>query len=323
MEDGSWDAPAGTRLLWTEAGIIEIVTDPAVDLVVFAGSGRSGFRPLLAAIAAGKQIALANKEALVMAGALVTSAARRAGITVRPVDSEHSAIWQCLQGELPTAVRSLTLTASGGPFRAWSAERLATARADDALQHPTWQMGAKITIDSATLMNKGLEVIEAHWLFSLPYAQIDVMVHPQSIVHALVTFDDGAMKAQLGTPDMRTPIQYALSWPDRWASCHADTVDLPRLGRLDFETPDVDRFPCLHLARKAGEAGQTFPTVLCAADDVAVAAFLRNDIPFAAIAETVDAVLQCHMPCAEPDVEAIADADGWARHAAASFLARR
>ncbi len=301
-------------------GVIDLVTSPSVDLVVFASAGQSGFRPLLAAIEAGKQIALANKEALVMAGELVMTAAHRHGITIRPVDSEHSAIWQCLQGEARDGVESLTLTASGGPFRTWPASDMAGAMAADALRHPTWSMGDKITIDSATLMNKGLEVIEAHWLFDMPYDHIDVVVHPQSIVHSLVSFADGSFKAQLGTADMRTPIQYALSWPHRWAACDDRRVDLSALGHLDFETPDADRFPCLRLAREAGAAGGTYPTVLCAADDVAVAAYLQGQIGWSVIACTIDTVLQLHQSCGASCLDDIIEADNWARRTATDVL---
>lgn len=319
--DPEWTAPHPARTVRGAEGLVEMVTGPDVDLVVFASSGHAGFRPLLAAIGAGKRVALANKEALVMAGELVLAAAAAAGTTIRPVDSEHSAIWQCLEGERHNTVRSLILTASGGPFREWSVERLRSATVADALRHPTWSMGSKITVDSATLMNKGLELIEAHWLFGVPYDRIDVVVHPQSIVHSMVAFRDGAIKAQLGTADMRTPIQYALSWPDRWETFDGVQLDLAELGTLHFERPDVERFPCLRLARQAGEAGGTYPTALCAADEVAVASVLEGSAPLSSIARTVDAVLQRHSNCVAPTIDDILAADRWARDAAVSALA--
>ena len=247
-------ATAGTG---TE-GLVTVATDPEVDLVLFASSGTAGLEAVLAAIEAGKTVALANKEILVMAGALVTAAARRRGVTILPVDSEHNAIHQCLHGRQSSEVRRLILTASGGPFRDVPAEHLARVTPDAALQHPTWNMGQKITIDSATLMNKGLEVIEARWLFDIPPDRIDVVVHPQSIVHSMVELTDGSIIAQLGVTDMRLPIQYACSYPERWTA-PVPPLDVTRLGRLDFLPPDLERFPCLDLAVRALRDGRALP----------------------------------------------------------------
>jgi 1-deoxy-D-xylulose-5-phosphate reductoisomerase len=300
--------------------LVACATHPDVDLVVVATSGQAGFAPTLAAIAAGKQIALANKEVLVMAGELVTAAARRAGVLLRPIDSEHSAIWQSLQGETVRGtnafpeVERLIITASGGPFRTWPGERLAEVTPAMALKHPNWDMGAKITIDSATLANKGLEVIEAHWLFDMPFDQISVLVHPQSIIHSMVEFHDGVIKAQLGVPDMRAPIQYALTWPERAPSAFP-RIDWRATQRLDFEEPDLARFPCLRLAWEAGRRGGTFPTVLAAADEEAVFGFMREQWGFTAIPRIIEQTLADHESAAtqQPDLEAIEAADAWAR----------
>ena len=253
-------------------GLIELATHPDVDVVLCASSGTAALDAVLAAIEAGKTIALANKEVLVMAGGIVMEAARRKGVAVLPVDSEHNAIHQCLHGREPGAWRRLILTASGGPFRGRSRELLATVTAADALKHPTWQMGPKITIDSATLMNKGLEVIEAHWLFGAPAAQIGVVVHPQSIVHSMVELKDGSIIAQMGITDMRLPIQYAFAYPDRWDS-PVPFLDLTRMGPLEFHEPRWDDFPCLRLAYRALEAERSLPIVLNAANKVAVSSF--------------------------------------------------
>ncbi len=318
----SWEIDGGTTVLRGPDALVELAVERCVDLVIFASSGNAGFRPLLAALDAGKQVALANKEALVMAGELVSQTASRAGITIRPVDSEHSAIWQCLQGEDPANVAKLKLTASGGPFRSWSLEQLRAATAEDALRHPTWNMGAKITIDSATLMNKGLEVIEAHWLFDVPFDNIEVLVHPQSIVHSLVEFRDGSIKAQLGAADMRTPIQYALSWPERWEPAGQPSATLPVIGQLEFALPDEQRFPCLALARNAALAGGTYPTALCAADDVVVQAFLQGTAAWDDIAATVGTVLDRHKHVAHPSLDEILEADVCARRNATDYLAQ-
>jgi 1-deoxy-D-xylulose-5-phosphate reductoisomerase len=271
--------------------LVAAATHPDVDIVLCASSGTAGLEAALAAIDAGKALALANKEVLVMAGALMVDAARRRGVSILPVDSEHNAIHQCLHGRPIRDVRRLILTASGGPFRRLDRAALATVTAADALQHPTWRMGRKITIDSATLMNKGLEVIEAHWLFGVSARAIDVVVHPQSVVHSMVEFCDGSIIAQLGVPDMRLPIQYALSYPERWAA-PAAPLDVARLGTLEFSPPDLDRFPCLRLAYAALERGGVWPVVLNAANEVAVDGFLSGRLAFGSIAFVIERALE-------------------------------
>jgi 1-deoxy-D-xylulose-5-phosphate reductoisomerase len=299
----------------------EMVAAPQVDLAVIATAGKAGLLPTLAAIRAGKQVALANKEALVIAGELVMDAARAAGLEIRPVDSEHSAIWQCLRGEPHSAVKRLLLTASGGAFRDYQPDQLARVTPELALRHPTWQMGPKVTIDSATLMNKGLEIIEAHWLFGVDFDRIDVVLHRESIVHSMVEFVDGSIKAQLGTPDMRLPIHCALAYPRRLANPFP-SLDLAAQGQLTFGPVDLRRYPCLRLARQAGAAGGTFPAVLSAADEEAVALFLGGDLPFTVIPDVVDAVLSAHVGIQHPDLATILSADAWAR-ARAQESARR
>jgi 1-deoxy-D-xylulose-5-phosphate reductoisomerase len=274
---------------------------------------------VLAAIEAGKPIALANKEILVMAGGLVMDAARRRGVVILPVDSEHNAIHQCLHGRQRGELRRLILTASGGPFRGRSAASLEDVTAADALQHPTWQMGPKITIDSATLMNKGLEVIEAHWLFGAAGSQIDVVVHPQSIVHSLVELTDGSMIAQIGTTDMRLPIQYAFSYPDRWTA-PVPFLDLTRCQPLEFIEPAWDDFPCLRLAYRALDAERSLPIVLNAANEVAVASFLEGRLGFTAIAEVIRSAMDAHVPAAIDTLEAIRSVDRWARNYATHLV---
>ncbi len=303
---------AHPNVLTGEAGLVEIATHPDVDLVVVATSGKAGFVPTLAAIEAHKQIAIANKEVLVMAGALVMEAVRKHGVELRPIDSEHSALWQCLRGEDSAEVAKLILTSSGGPFRAYSAEQLHDLKPAAALKHPTWVMGQKITIDSATLMNKGFEIIEAHWLFGKPYDQIDVIVHPQSIIHSMVQYVDGAIKAQLSAPDMRLAIQYALNYPARTAQI-CNPLDLIAAHALTFEAPDTTRFPCLRLAREAGMAGGTYPTVLCAADEEAVDLYLAKRIKFSDIPRLMEQALSAHTGVDNPSFEAILDVDAWAR----------
>ena len=272
------------------AGLLAVATHPDVDLVLCASSGTTALDAVFAAIEAGKTIALANKEVLVMAGGLVMAAARRRGVAILPVDSEHNAIHQCLHGRSADEVHRLILTASGGPFREWPADRLNGVTPADALDHPTWRMGPKITVDSATLMNKGLEVIEARWLFGVPVERIDVVVHPQSVVHSLVELRDGSQIAQLGVTDMRLPIQYAFSYPDRWDSGLA-ALDLAACGRLDFSRPDTGRFPCLALAYRALRGGAALPVALNAANEVAVAAFLDEAVPFTGIPGVIAAAL--------------------------------
>ncbi len=312
------------RVLVGAAGLLALATLPEADIAVIATSGHAAIRPTLAAIEAGKELALANKETIVCAGELVTAAARSRGLTIRPIDSEHSALWQALQGAPGiAAVRRLIITGSGGPFRALPAAELAQVSPQRALQHPPWPtMGGKITIDSATLMNKGLEVIEAHWLFDLPFAQIDVIIHPQSTVHSLVEFVDGAILAQLGLPDMRLPIAYALAYPDRPA-LPFPRLDLTKIGQLAFEEPDRERFPCLKLAYQAGEAGGLMPTILSAADDEAIAAFMRGDLPFTGIAEIIESALDAYAGETTVTLEAIDAADQWARDFARAMIRKR
>ncbi len=285
---------AGTRIFSGDDGLTQLVGEVDADVTVVGTPGMAGARPTMAALARGQDVALANKEILVMAGDLVMQAAAAHGAAVLPTDSEHSAIWQCLRGEDEAAIRRLILAASGGPFRAASDRELATVTPEQALRHPTWSMGAKITIDSATMLNKGLEVIEAHWLFSIPYAKIEVVIHPQSIVHALVEFTDGAVMAQLSHPDMRLPIQHALSYPARLPT-HWGGLDFARAPVLEFAPPDDTRFPCLALARQAAETGGTAPTVLCAADEAAVALFLAGKIGFLDIARLIERALDSHV----------------------------
>ncbi|HEY77679.1 MAG TPA: 1-deoxy-D-xylulose-5-phosphate reductoisomerase [Dehalococcoidia bacterium] len=292
--------------------LAEMASHPDVDVVVIATSGKAGLGPTLAAAKAGKVIALANKESLVMAGEIITGEARLHGARILPVDSEHSAIWQCLEGEMPSVAR-LILTASGGPFRNLTRAQLEKVTAEQALGHPTWQMGKKVTLDSATLMNKGLEVIEAHWLFDTPFENIEVVIHPQSIVHSMVEFVDGSIKAQLGCPDMRLPIQYALSYPERLANRQLPRLDWSRLSQLTFEPPDLDTFPCLRLAVEAGKKGGTCPAVVCAADEAAVLLFLDRRIKFTDIALLVERALEKHQAVAHPTLDDIMAADGWAR----------
>ena len=294
----------------------EIASHPDIDLVVISTSGKAGLGATLAAIRAGKKVALANKEVLVMAGGIVVAEAQKYDAEIVPIDSEHSAIWQCLNGEERRTVSKLILTASGGPFRQSTLAQLAAVTPKDALNHPTWRMGTKVTIDSATLMNKGMEVIEAHWLFDIPYSQIEVVVHPQSIIHSIVEFVDGSAKAQLSLPDMRLPIQYALTHPERWESPFREGIDFGSIVSFDFEPVDLDRFPCLKLAMEAGERGGTYPAVLSAADEVAVELFLAKKIGFPDIAAVVARTLDCHEVISYPSIEDIFAADTWARETA-------
>lgn len=314
--------PVGTQPLATGPnGLIAAATHPDVDIVVVATSGHVAIEPAIRAIEAGKVIALANKETLVCAGSIIMPLAQARGVEIRTVDSEHSAIWQALGAAPHSQVRRLILTASGGPFRHASVADLSLVTADQAMQHPTWSMGGKITIDSATLMNKGLEIIEAHWLFAMPFDRIDVLIHPESIVHSLVEFIDGSQIAQLGMPDMKLPIQYALTYPDR-AAAPGTRLDLAEVGRLHFSRPDEDRFPALRLAREAGLRGGTFPTVLSAADEVAVSAFTAGAIRFTDIPGVIEATLAGHEPEREVTLEAISAADVWARRAATTAVER-
>ena len=300
-------------------GLLKLATMPAADIVLIAIVGTAGLQPALAAIRAGKDIAVASKEILVMAGEIVMSEARKYGVRVLAVDSEHSAIFQCLDGKPPSSVRKLWLTASGGPFRNksdWPKERFAEITVERALKHPSWVMGRKITIDSATLFNKGLEMIEARWLFDIEMARVGVVVHPQSIVHSMVEFVDGSLIAQLSTPDMCLPIQYALTYPARAASDRVQT-NFPRIGSLTFEEPDVERFPAIELARRAGEVGGTLPAVLNAANEVAVEAFVNRKINFPQITELVRRTMDAHQVVPHATLEQILEADAWARREAA------
>ncbi len=297
----------------------EIASHPDVDVVVVATSGKAGLAPTLAAIRAGKRVALANKEVLVMAGAMVMGEARNHKVEITPVDSEHSAIWQCLRGERRNEVARLILTASGGPFLRHSPSQLSEITPEQALRHPTWKMGRRVTIDSATLMNKGMEIIEARWLFGLPPLRIDVVIHPESIVHSMVEFTDGSIKAQLSQPDMRLPIQYAITYPRRLSSPHLPRMDFGRPASLNFEPPDVAKFPCLRIAREAAEREGTYPAVLCAADEVAVDLFLSHRIGFLDIARLVEATLERHQTVRQPSLDEILAADAWAREYAAKW----
>jgi 1-deoxy-D-xylulose-5-phosphate reductoisomerase len=299
----------------------DMASQTDVDIVVMAVSGSAGMAATLAAVKASKNIALANKESLVAAGGIITAMAKKSWAKILPVDSEHSAIWQCLAGEKQMP-RRIILTASGGPFRTYTKEQLKNITPEQALAHPSWRMGRKVTVDSATLMNKGLEIMEAHWLFNVPVEDVTVLVHPQSIVHSMVEFVDGAVKAQLGMPDMRLPIQYALSYPDRLENTTLPHINWKDFSDLKFEKPDEDKFPCLRLAVEAGKAGGTCPAVLCAADEVAVDLFLKQRIGFTDIPRLVEETLGKHHNNTHPDIEDIKAADSWARESAL-WLAER
>jgi 1-deoxy-D-xylulose-5-phosphate reductoisomerase len=309
---------ASTQVYCGNEGLLKLATLPSADIVLIAIVGTAGLQPALAAIRAGKDIAVASKEILVMAGEIVMNEARKHGVRVLAVDSEHSAIFQCLDGKPTASVRKLLLTASGGPFRSktdWPKEKFSEITVERALKHPSWVMGRKITIDSATLFNKGLEMIEARWLFDIEMARVGVVVHPQSIVHSMVEFVDGSLIAQLSTPDMCLPIQYALTYPDRSASERVQT-NFPKIGTLTFEEPDVERFPAVELARRAGDIGGTLPAVLNAANEVAVEAFVNRKINFPQITETVRRTMDAHKVVEHPTLEKILEADAWARPAA-------
>lgn len=308
----------GCQVFSGEEGLVRLATLPEADIVLVAIVGTTGLRPALAAIRAGKDLALASKEILVMAGEIVMREARAHGVRVLAVDSEHSAIFQCLDGKPISSVRKLWLTASGGPFRdarQWPKWRFREITLQDALQHPSWVMGRKITIDSATLFNKGLEMIEARWLFDIPIDRVEVLIHPQSVVHSMVEFVDGSWLAQLSTPDMCLPIQYALTYPERVPNARVQT-DFVKLGTLSFEAPDTERFPALELARRAGRVGGTLPAVLNAANEVAVAAFAEGRLPFAEIPERVRRTMDAHRVIDHPSLEQILEADAWARRVA-------
>jgi 1-deoxy-D-xylulose-5-phosphate reductoisomerase len=293
----------------------EVVRNPDVDIVMAANAGAAGLGPIMAAIGDGKRVALANKEPLVMAGEIVMAEARRHGAEILPVDSEPSAIWQCMRGE-EMEVSRVVITASGGPFRQRPREQLASVTPEEAMRHPTWRMGKKITVDSATLMNKGFEVIEAHWLFDLPWEKIDVVVHPQSVIHAMVEFADGSVKAQMSYPDMRLPIQYALFYPKRTSNGTLPRFDPVETGALTFEALEADRYPCFRLALEAGRKGGTYPAVLSAADEVAVELFLAGVIGFTGIPDLVENILLKHKPISSPGLDDVLAADAWARETA-------
>ncbi|MBK6588866.1 MAG: 1-deoxy-D-xylulose-5-phosphate reductoisomerase [Acidobacteria bacterium] len=302
-------------------GLVSVATHPDSETAVSAIVGAVGLVPTLRAIEAGKRVAIANKETLVIAGELMTAAAARSGAEILPVDSEHNAIHQCLRGEDPTEVKRLILTASGGPFRTKTREEIEDATRDEALNHPNWKMGEKITIDSATLMNKGLEVIEAKWLFGFEADQISVVVHPQSVVHSMVEMIDGSIIAQMGVTDMKHAIQYALTYPSRQQNC-TPPLDLATLSRLDFEEPDLDRFPCLGLAYSALRTGGTMPAVLNGANEIAVQAFLDGNIRLSEIAAINRAVMDEHEARPADSLEAILETDTWARSRAIMKLSK-
>jgi 1-deoxy-D-xylulose-5-phosphate reductoisomerase len=304
--------PSGTKVHYGEQGLLEVAAGTNADFVVTALVGSQGLRPTLAAIEAGKNIGLANKETLVSAGHIVTDAVRRKGVTMLPIDSEHSAIFQCLNGENRQEVASITITASGGSFRDRTRQELAGVTVEEALKHPNWSMGAKITIDSATMVNKGLEVIEAHWLFGLAYDQIQVLIHPESIIHSYVEFADNSIIAQLGNPDMRVPIQYALTYPGRFPT-PTKPLRLAEIGKLHFREMDFERFPCLRMAFECGAIGGSVPTVFNAANEMAVARFLRGDLTFLQIEDVIEGTVNQHTAIANPSLETIQEVDAWAR----------
>ena len=314
--------PAGAKFFPGAEGLARMVEETEADMVLVAIVGTAGLAPALAALRSGKDLAVASKEILVLAGSAVMAEAKKRKRQVLPVDSEHNAIFQCLQGANEKEVRKVILTASGGPFRQSRAAELEKVTLAQALKHPTWSMGKKITIDSATMFNKGLEMIEAHWLFGLPMKQVEVVVHPQSIVHSMVEFIDGSVLAQLSVTDMCFPIQYAVTFPERMPS-GLPPLDLAKLGSLTFEAPDEKRFPALRLAREAGEAGGTLPGVFNAANEVAVEAFLAEQIPFPRIWGIVEEVMQKHIHISSPDLDAIIDLDRWARSEAKVRLEKR
>jgi len=319
-------AGVATETLHGSAGLEFIAALPEVDAVMAAIVGAAGLKPTLAAVRAGKRVLLANKEVLVMAGGFFMAEVQRHGATLLPIDSEHNAVFQSLPPDYAgdparAGVSHILLTASGGPFRTAPPERLASVTPDEACAHPNWSMGRKISVDSATMMNKGLELIEAHWLFNLPPERIEVVIHPQSVIHSLVQYIDGSVVAELGNPDMRTPIAHALAWPERIAAGVAP-LDLPAIARLDFEPPDLARFPCLALAYRALRAGGTAPTILNAANEVAVAAFLEGRLAFTAIAATIAATLDALPATDASNLDAILAADARARETARGLLSR-
>jgi len=311
------ESACGPGVRWE--ALEEQAVHPDADLIVVGTVGKGGLGATLAALDAGRPVALANKEVLVMAGALVTKAAARSHGQLLPVDSEHSAIWQCLWGEKHSSIARLVLTASGGAFRDYTPERLAQVTPDEALNHPTWQMGQKITVDSATLVNKGFEAIESRWLFDVPLEQVEIVLHRESIVHSLVEFRDGSVKAQLGEPDMRLPIRVALSYPER-LPVSTSPFDLARIGDLHFGPVDFRRYPALALTLKAGRRGGTYPAALAAADEVAVGYFLDGHLGFGDIVNLLDDALSAHDGGSDTELEAVLEADSWARSYAEDWV---
>ena len=311
----------GTRIVSGREGLIHLATLEEADTVISAITGAAGLVPTYAAIRAGKNIALANKETMVMAGPLVIKEAKRKGVALLPVDSEHSAILQCLQGHPRDDVRRVILTASGGPFRDFSYEEMEKVTPAQALKHPNWNMGPKITVDSATLMNKGLELIEARWLFELDIRQIQILIHPQSVVHSMVEYRDGSIIAQLGIPDMITPISYALSYP-RHVETTLPALDLEQVGTLRFMKPDTGKFRCLELALSAAQIGESMPAVLNGANEVAVELFLQGRIGFLQIPSLIEETMRAHTPFVIHSIEKVMEADAWARQRAAEFAER-
>lgn len=311
-----------TRVVYGEEGLVEVATYPDADFVVTAIVGSLGLLPTVRAIEAGKQIGLANKETLVSAGHIIMDMAIKYKVPIIPIDSEHSAIFQSLDDNNLDQIRRIILTASGGALRNKTREQLQGVTVEDALKHPNWSMGAKITIDSATMLNKGLEVIEAHWLFNIPFEQIDVIIHPESIIHSMVEYKDRAIIAQLGTPDMKVPIQYALSYPKR-IELNSEPLDFVKINSLHFYQPDMVRFPGLELAYQAGKAGGTMPTVLNAANEVAVEAVLQKRVPFIEIEGLIEKVLAKHTKIANPSLTEIFEADNWARENAHSIINKK
>ena len=308
-----------TQILAGEEGLLAVAAESGAELVLSAIVGAAGLKPTLAAIQKGKDIALANKEPMVMAGEVVTKAARKSGSKILPVDSEHCAVFQCLAGSAsPEEIHKIILTASGGPFRNLDKKQFSKITRQDALNHPTWRMGPKITIDSATLMNKGLEVIEAHFLFNAPFDKIDIVIHPESIIHSMVEYIDGSVLAQLGTTDMQIPIQYALTYPSRGNS-PVNRLDLAKIGKLHFEKPDRRKFPCVDLAYEAGKKGGTYPAVLNAANEVAVSRFLNDEIPFTHIPKIISNTLRKYRPLTNGTLDGILMADHWARQEASKI----
>lgn len=325
LQDLLQQSDSATEVLWGRDSLCQVASDSAVDTVMAAIVGAAGLLPTLAAVEAGKKILLANKESLVMAGGLFMQAVAKSGSVLLPIDSEHNAIFQCLpenyQPDAEQGVKKLLLSASGGPFRGWSAEQMQAVTPQQACAHPNWSMGRKISVDSATLMNKGLELIEACWLFSMPASQVEVVVHPQSIIHSLVQYQDGSVLAQLGNPDMRTPIAHALAWPQRIDAGVAD-LDLFEIARLDFEKPDLESFPCLAHAYAAAEAGKNAPTILNAANEVAVQAFLDNRIRFMQIAEVVEQTLNNQSLSELESLVAVQECDQQARLYSSAYIKR-